>query len=192
MLVGIDFGAKLAGTTAIAFIEKDNIGVLQTQKKQDADIFLLNWLQTHKPAIIGIDAPLSLPQIYVNSSVEADFFYRKADKLLGAMSPLFLGGLTARAMQLKYQVLQIYQPIFLEVYPAALAQKWTLYEKGYRKEISQIHIVAQIIQKEIPFLLPSLQNWHQIDAILAFCTTFRYQNGLAEGFGEAQEGIVWV
>lgn len=193
MIVGIDFGAKLAGTTAIAFLENHQVSVLQTQKRQDADMFLLQWIAKLQPTIIGIDAPLSLPAIYSNTSTETDFFYRKADKLLGAMSPLFLGGLTARAMQLKFQILQKYPTInILEVYPAALAQRWKLYELNYKKDLQAVKPVLEHIQKELLFTLPNLPNWHQVDAVLALCTAWRYQQNLAESFGEAKEGEIWV
>ncbi len=192
MLAGLDFGAKLAGTTAIAWVENNRISVLQIPKKQDADAFLQKWIESHTPQIISIDAPLSLPKIYSSSEKEPDFFYRKADKLLNAMSPLFLGGLTARAMQLKFQILQKYTPTILEAYPAALARKWKLYELNYKKDLSAIQPISERIQEQLPFVLPILQNWHQIDAVLAFCTAFRYQQGLAECFGNAQEGLIWV
>lgn len=192
MLVGLDFGAKLAGTTAIAFLENHQVSVLQTQKRQDADMFLLQWIAKLQPTIIGIDAPLSLPAIYSNTSTETDFFYRKADKLLGAMSPLFLGGLTARAMQLKFQIFQQYTPIVLEVYPAVLAQKWKLYELNYKQDLQAIKQVSERIQQELPFALPVLESWHQVDAVLAFCSAFRYQQGVAECFGNPQEGLIWI
>ncbi|WP_448528497.1 hypothetical protein [Raineya sp.] len=192
MLVGLDFGAKLAGTTAIAWVENNHISVLQTQKKQDADIFLQKWIAKHTPQIIAIDAPLSLPKIYSDTEAEPDFFYRKADKILKAMSPLFLGGLTARAMQLKFQIFQQYTPIVLEVYPAVLAQKWKLYELNYKQDLQAIKQVSERIQQELPFALPVLESWHQVDAVLAFCSAFRYQQGVAECFGNPQEGLIWI
>lgn len=193
MLVGIDFGAKLAGSSVVAFIENGTVCFMQVPKKQDTDLFLKKWLINHKPAIIAIDAPLSLPKAYCcGENVSKDFFFRKSDKILGAMSPMFLGGLTARAIQLKFNILQIYPTCFIEVYPTALAKKWHLQELGYKKHISSIAKVNARIQELMRLALPPLSNWHQVDAILALCSAIRYQNNQAESFGEATEGLIWV
>ncbi len=99
--VGIDYGAKLAGTTAISFVENNQIKTVQSVRKQNADTFCLDWISRLKPDFIMIDAPLSLPLAYFGKG--DDYFYRQADRELKAMSPLFLGGLTARAMRLANQ-----------------------------------------------------------------------------------------
>ena len=116
MLVGIDYGSKLAGTTVLAYTEGEEIKILQSQKKQDADQFILNFLKISSPELVGIDAPLSLPGAF--RALNNEFFYREADKELNAMSPMFLGGLTARAMKLSASI-----PIrMVEVYLGALAR----------------------------------------------------------------------
>lgn len=188
-LAGIDYGAKLAGTTVIAFIEKRQIVWQQSQTQQDADAFIRNFVKEKKPQTIGIDAPLSLPKVYKEDTGE-DYFYRASDKMLGAMSPMFLGGLTARAMQLRASL----QPIeMIEVYPSALAKKWQLERFHYKKSLSLIAQAGKAIEEQIGYKLAQKpENWHQFDAILAFASTLRYLRKQAEGFGNEQEGIIWV
>jgi predicted nuclease with RNAse H fold len=98
-IVGIDYGAKLAGTTVAAWNENGSLHWKCSGKKQDADKWLEEKLLQLRPDLIFMDAPLSLPGVY--SGQGTDYFYREGDRALGAMSPMFLGGLTARAMQLK-------------------------------------------------------------------------------------------
>lgn len=192
LFVGIDYGAKLAGTTAIALLEKQKIVIFQSSKKQDADAFVKNFANERKPQLIALDAPLSLPKIYKNEEKGGDYFYREADKLLGAMSPMFLGGLTARAMQLAAYCRQIQIPV-IEVYPAVLAKKWNLEQFQYKKSLSLIHQACKAIEEKIGYQLAQKpENWHQFDAVLALATALRYYYQQAERFGNESEGIIWV
>src|SRR5215212_2962102 len=102
-LAGVDYGSKLAGTTAIAVLEGNTITVHQSLKKQDADLFLTGLLKKYRPSVVGFDAPLSLPGVYRGMKDKNDYFYRTADRELTCMSPMFLGGLTARAIKLTTQ-----------------------------------------------------------------------------------------
>lgn len=192
LVVGIDYGAKLAGTTAIAFVEKEKIILRQSKSKQDADAFLQDFTEEKKVQLIGLDAPLSLPKIYKNEEKNGDYFYREADKALGAMSPMFLGGLTARAMQLASYLKQKKIEV-IEVYPAVLAKKLHLEQFHYKKSLSLIYQATKKIEEHIGYkLLQKPENWHQFDAILALATALAYQNQKAESFGNANEGLIWV
>jgi len=191
-IIGVDYGAKLAGTTAIALVEKQKIIFFQSSKKQDADIFIKDFLDKNKVSLLGLDAPLSLPKIYRDETQGNDYFYREADKLLGAMSPMFLGGLTARAMQIAAYCKQMEIQI-IEVYPAALAKKWNLEQFQYKKSLSLIHQACKAIEEKIGYKLAQKpENWHQFDAVLALATALRYYYQQAERFGNESEGIIWV
>lgn len=191
-VAGVDYGAKWAGTTAIAFIERQKILCLQSTSKQDADAFIQAFVKEKAIQLVGLDAPLSLPKVYKNEEKEGDYFYREADKELGAMSPMFLGGLTARAMQLqaylKKNAIQV-----IEVYPAALAKKLSLGQFHYKKSLSLVCQATKIIQEYVGYQIHSKpENWHQFDAILALASTLAYQNQKAQYFGKANEGLIWV
>jgi predicted nuclease with RNAse H fold len=147
-----------------------------------------------KPIYVFIDAPLSLPGVYSRMADYSDYFFRKADKQLQAMSPMFLGGLTARAMKLKNQLaaqqIQVY-----ETYPAAQAAGMGLVEMGYKKQISHLPAVVHIISQHLlPFIPDSntLTSWHQVDALLALLGAVRFMNGEHQVFGDAGEGLIIV
>ncbi len=193
-LVGIDYGSKLAGTTVIMCLQKDEISFWQSAKKRDADAFILAQLKALGEAQIFVDAPLSLPLVYTDEDNYDDYFYRQADRALKGMSPMFLGGLTARAMRLK-SILEKEGWQVREVYPAALARMLDLPLLNYKKE--KIHIKA--VQNQLAQLFPNwniaqldFQNWHQIDALLALISGWRFQKNQHECYGDEREGQILI
>lgn len=195
MHFGIDYGSKLAGTTAICFEKSKQLYVLQSIKKKDADTFVRQQINDLKPTHVFLDAPLSLPQIYVQPNKDnttPDFFFRSCDKSLRAMSPMFLGGLTARAMKLSYQYLNS-NVLFFETYPSFLVK--TLFPETiiYKKKTVEIKSFIELLQPSLPFQLGTLPtNWHQVDAILAWLSGHRFLQGIAQQVGEKSEGIIIV
>ena len=191
-LIGIDYGSKLAGTTVICFVENEQLKLKQSQKKQDADQFLLSEITFLNPEFIFLDAPLSLPGVYRNLEGYSDYFYRQSDKDLKAMSPMFLGGLTARAMRLQAQLKEKNYSVF-ETYPGYLAQMLSLKEIGYKKEKENIPLVLEQFSNQLPYNLAEIpKNWHQFDAILAFYSGYRYLAGKSESYGRIEEGVIIV
>ena len=193
MIAGIDYGSKLAGTTAICYGDrKDSIQIYLVEKKQDADQFILDFLSSHQVKIIGIDAPLSLPSGVLGEN--GDYFYRNCDKSLGAMSPMFIGGLTARAMKLKNEIKTKYGYEIIEVYPKAVvkhvldANMSLHYKKNddySKEEFNNLLINSYQLHAD---LNPS--NWHQIDSILAWYSTFRYTRLQHLSFGDKYGQII--
>lgn len=194
--IGIDYGSKLAGTTVCCQFNGNKFELFQSAKNQDADQFLLA-LCTQHSAPLYIDAPLSLPGVYRNLPGYSDYFYREADKSTKAMSPLFLGGLTARAMQLQAK-LSAYTHC-TEVYPAALARSMRLDVLGYKKAneniaICQKHLVQQFdFTSDLQMAASALNcsNWHQLDAFLAWCIGWKVEHGLAKQAGTQVEGLIY-
>ena len=193
-LIGIDYGSKLSGNTVIAYVSQGRLCVEQVAPKKDADQFLIKWIETHRPGKVFIDAPLSLPGVFTKPEKYTDYFYRRADRELKAMSPMFLGGLTARAMKLQSQWSAL--PIdFVETYPGYLARKILFpEEKSYKKERDKIPAFVQKLALLLPFPLarPQIPNWHQVDALLAFFSAWRAQEGKAQCFGDPEEGLIVV
>lgn len=191
-LAGIDFGAKKAGTTAIAVLENEVVVVEQCSKKDDADRWLMEKVEQYQPSIIAIDAPLSLPKIYSDQSVEGDYFYRKCDRSLKAMSPMFLGGLTARAIKLnrlwKRKGINV-----IETYPGHLAQRFDKSNLRYKKDKKHIKYICDQVNLFHNWSLKTpLDSWHQTDALLALSGVYRYSKGLTESYGTADEGLIYV
>lgn len=185
MHIALDYGSKLAGTTAVCFEKNKRLHLLQSAKKQDADEWLRRLIAEKKPDAVYIDAPLSLPGIYRGEG--CDYFYRAADRALGAMSPMFLGGLTARAMQLRAGFPEL---PFYEIYPAQLVRTLFPGTFFYKKDLPTFF---EKLAERLPFSFENEPaNWHQADAALAWLSGWRHGNGEALAFGEAGEGVIWV
>jgi predicted nuclease with RNAse H fold len=182
---GIDYGAKLAGTTAICFAKNGHLHLAQSAKKQDADAWLRRLVAEQKPSAVFMDAPLSLPGVYFGTG--ENFHYRQCDQLLGAMSPMFLGGLTARAMQVRAGFLET---PFYEIYPAQLVRTLLPDQPFYKNDLPSF--LEKLAEKlPLPFAKQP-ENWHQVDAALAWLTGWRHGQGEALKFGEEIEGLIWV
>ena len=191
--VGIDFGSKLAGTTVIAFAKKEQIHFLQSKKKQDADQMISTFLEKEKPNRVFIDAPLSLPKVYRKPTDIDDFFYREADRDLKAMSPMFLGGLTARAMRLVAQNQKLIEVEFFEAYPGFLAKCLHLSKLEYKKEAQYLKPLTDQITDYYDLTLAKMPaNWHQFDALLAYISGLRYRQGQHLTFGDPDEGLIII
>ncbi len=192
-IAGIDYGSRLAGTTVIAFLNEENaIEFAVSKKNKDADRFILDWVVEYQPTHIFLDAPLSLPGIYSNLTGYQDFFYRQADQVLKAMSPMFLGGLTARAMQLKTRLSKQNIQTF-EVYPGYLAKVLELDRTLYKKQKEHIPLIATTLSRSLDLPLASLpSDWHHVDALLALLSGIRYSRGQHLTFGNSQEGLIIV
>ena len=192
LLTGIDYGNKMAGTTVIAALLEDGVRFFQSEQKKDADRFILDWVGLYRPTSIFLDAPLSLPKVYRDPSAGENYFYREADRLLNAMSPMFLGGLTARAMQLRAR-LEAFPVQVFEVYPRRLAQEMSLTEIGYKKAPGYLDPCLQQLLAQAPLLVATPPaTWHHFDALLALTTGWRYQNNLHRSFGDPAEGVIIV
>lgn len=183
---GVDFGAKLAGTTVIASInEKHEVQFTQSERKRDADRFLREEVQRQGPQMIFIDAPLSLPLACreTHPHEPGDFFYRACDREIKAMSPLFLGGLTARAMNFASHCAQDRISV-RETYPAGLARLMNWPDRP-------LQIVADWLQSEFRINLSvAPANPHQFDALLALISGLRFSSGVATTLGDEKEGLV--
>ena len=183
--LAIDFGAKLAGTTAVCFSKNCQLQLQQSAKKQDADAWLHQIIAEQNPSTIFMDAPLSLPGVYRGEG--GNFHYRKCDQLLNAMSPMFLGGLTARAMQVRAAFPLI---PFFEIYPAQLVLTVFSGDVFYKKDLP-LFLEKLVEMLPLPFAKQP-ENWHQVDAALAWLTGLRHGRGEALAFGEEAEGWIWV
>jgi predicted nuclease with RNAse H fold len=192
-IAGVDFGSKLAGTTVVASPLFAPL-FMRSRKGEDADVFLMEALLDKGIRTVFLDAPLSLPGVYTALSGRSDYHYREGDRVLGAMSPMFLGGLTARAMRLS-AVLGDAGMVVLETYPAEQARRLGLHQMGYKKPMAKPSDLA-------PHLLPLLgsceitpaeiMTWHDFDALLALLAGVRWSDGKADFVGDPAEGGIWI
>lgn len=191
MHIGIDFGSKLAGTTALCIGEAgEQLQVSSSEKGQDADLFLMAALEGKAPATLCIDAPLSLPLAYRQPNENSDFFYRKADRQAKAMSPLFLGGLTARACRLAQQWTKQGFVVF-EGYPGGFIK--TLNQApAYKTTKSDLPAFRAFLESRLEQTIPELKSWHEADAVLAWWIACRIDRQIAQPIGDPNEGLIWI
>lgn len=188
MFLGIDFGAKMAGTTSICYLHNNTLYLEQSLKKSNADLLIQKLIRKLSPSSIFIDAPLSLPAVYFGRG--DDYFFRKCDKEVEAMSPMFLGGLAARAIKLKDSFPQIN---FFEAYPGLNAKLNFPEIITYYKSKNNLDNYLSTFLKKLPYPVEfNPENWHQVDSILAWLTGFRHTNNQAFSYGDKDEGIIWV
>lgn len=181
--IGVDFGAKMAGTTAICYEEDSTLSIIQSQKKKDADKFLTEFIESYKPKKVFIDAPLSLPGVYTEPGKYNDYFYRKCDREAGAMSPMFIGGLTARAIKLRDTFPNI---DFFETYPKLTSIR--LFGNNYKK--FNIEELIKKIEESGIAIGTNINNFHQIDSILAWIAGNDYLKGIHNIIGN-DEGKIY-
>ena len=194
ILFGIDYGEKYSGTTIICHNYSGQVRFLESDKKSDADSFILSEVIHLHPSMIFINAPLSLPGIYWLKNGYRDHFYRQCDREAEARSPMDEGALTARAMKLKAELKSTGCKVF-ETQPAMLAGIMELKKAGYH-EMSIGHlerfIGALTAKVEIDFDRKFVRSWHHADALLVFLSGMRYINKEHKVYGKKKEGLIIV
>ncbi len=184
--IGIDFGARNAGTTVVCHQRNGIFHFQRSAKDADGDAWLETTIETLRPGAIYIDAPLSLPGVYQGRG--DDYFFRAADHQARGMSPMFLGGLTARAMRLAAGWRQMGITVH-EAYPAALIRHaWESLDVEPRKAIprSKLRIMAGMVA--VP--TPETHDRHEADAWLCWVIGHRHQRGESIIHGNAEEGVI--
>lgn len=195
IVFGIDYGSKLSGNTVIAILKDTQIFFMDIDPKVDADKFILNAVDHFQPELVFIDAPLSLPGVYRQISDCTDFHFRTADRETKAMSPMFLGGLAARAMELK-QRLEDQNIEVKETYPRLMANRFDLKSIGYKTNKNALKECALQIKKclkePLRFTSSEVRTWHHLDALLALMSALSYKCGDFTTYGDPREGLIYV
>jgi predicted nuclease with RNAse H fold len=172
IICGVDFGSQRSGNTVVALNTGVEITLHRPEKGEETDPWIVKLLTDLKPALVAIDAPLSLPRIYLATKTFSDYqhndyFYRACDRELQAMSPMFLGGLTARAIRLK-DILTRMNVEVIETYP------------------------KKIRASGIKVNLNKAQDSHEEDALFCLALAELYQKKNARSVGSADEGMIWL
>ena len=194
-LFGIDYGSKLTGNTVIAIFRDWEILFLDVDKGVDADDFIINASEHFQPKSVFIDAPLSLPGVYRNIENCNNYHFRQADLDLKAMSPMFLGGLAARAIELKAKLEEMNIEVF-ETYPRIMAQRLNLKVRGYKGSVLGLkdcrQEVASRFNSQIEIDIQDIQTWHHLDALLALMSALNHQQGQGDVYGFKEEGQIYI
>mgnify|MGYP003649397423 FL=1 len=195
MIIGIDFGAKMAGTTVIArMYDHNKVDFFASAKNQDADKFIKDFIESNEDIWLAyLDAPLSLPKVYSQGGSDGNYFYREADQATGAMSPMFLGGLTARAMKLSVELTKLGVKV-VETYPSKLAEVLKLKDKNYKKDRHQIAALCEELKEVSGFMFDNeqVETWHHFDSLLCLYSAKRHEIQASMVFGNIEEGTITV
>ncbi|MBK9276123.1 MAG: DUF429 domain-containing protein [Flavobacteriales bacterium] len=184
--IGIDFGARTAGNTVICLRERGLFRFERTPRGDDGDAWLQRRVAELTPAAVYIDAPLSLPGAYFGRG--DDHFFRHADRQAGGMSPMFLGGLTARAIRLAGQWRTSGIAVH-EAYPAALVRhSWEFLHIRSGRAIPRHKLRLMAGMCMLP--PPEPHDRHEADAWLCWVIGHRHRRGEALHFGQPDEGLI--
>jgi predicted nuclease with RNAse H fold len=192
-IVGINYGCKYSGTTVICHNTFHEVRFILSPKNSDADEFLLNEIIHIDPDIVLINAPLSLPGVYRHLGGCIDYFFRKCDSEMKASSPMFTGGITARAIGLKRQLNSFGYQVY-ETYPRKMVEVLSLPVHIYRQKIADLDSMLDIFMTRASIALNKrlITTWHHFDSLLAFISGLRYMTRQNEVFGKEDEGLVYV
>lgn len=186
--IGVDYGSKLAGTTVIAYLENDKLHCITSEKKKDADSWLISEVETLNPSHIFLDAPLSLPGAFFGHT--KNYFYRECDVQTKAMSPMFLGGLTARAIKLKDTLSERH---FFETYPAYLVKNILKLTESYQKRKAYNGQFDKVFGKlSGKKLFKKFNTWHEVDAAMCWLSGQRYFREEVITIGDESEGLIYI
>ena len=192
---GIDYGSKYTGNTVIAVLQGEDIMFMQVDKKVDADNFIFNATQHFKPQWVFLDAPLSFPGVYTNTGANTNYHFRLADLECKAMSPMFLGGIAARAIELKHRLEETGTKVF-ETYPRIMAKRLNLPEMGYKKSRGNLNIcIAETVARfrdNLHINPKDITTWHHLDALLALMSAMAHEQQKCTAYGDPNEGQIFV
>lgn len=193
VIAGIDFGSKTSGFTCAAILVGSKVHLHQAEKNKDADKWLMSLFEEYQCNVIGIDAPLSIPGALKGLDGFSNYHYRVADIEAKAMSPMFLGGLTARAIELKDQIEKMYFSKVIEVYPKLAAQNLKLQMTHYKKDRNYLEECLAIVTETVQwsFDQSEITNWHQFDALLALISTEKFTRNTCSSIGNKAEGLIY-
>ena len=193
VIAGVDYGSKTSGFTCVAFLVDDTVQLHQAAKNKDADQWLKGLFEKYQPLLVGIDAPLSLPGALNGLKGFSNYHFRSADIKSRAMSPMFLGGLTARAIELGHWVQKSISSNAIEVYPKLAAEGIRLDMKRYKKDKTYLLEADALLSNHVSWSMDELElsNWHQFDALLALYSAERFHQDRASCFGEKEEGFIY-
>lgn len=188
---GVDLAGRIDEATGVAALTDKAELVFVNQVKPD--VAIRNYIDYHRPCLVAIDAPLTIP-----SGRYGTYASRKCDRdlaLLGipAFATSMLAQLTFRAITIAKSLEPRYPVI--EVYPHATKARLGLSHKDKKvKEISREVIQTRLSRfvKNLPRTSKIVLSDHELDAILAAYTALLHGNGLTQPIGDPQEGLIYV
>ncbi len=186
-VMGIDLAGSDRRNTGICIIDEDLVKIACTRRTDDE---ILELFGEHAPALIAIDAPLSLPEGRTHIDEKNDKHFRECDLMLRKLGikffPITLGPmrmLTKRGFKLKNE-LEKRGAIAVEAYPGANYDVWGVKRKDKGE------ITAKF--SELGFKLDE-QDYSQdeLDAVCCAITGNLILSGKAKAL-KGRDGCIWI
>jgi predicted nuclease with RNAse H fold len=172
-LLGIDLGGRTTGKTAVSFLDTNQKEVILysreyiAEKCGKSDKEFISFIESFNADVIGIDAPLSLPDFK-----SENYLYRNCDKKLKALSPMTLGEITARAIYIKEN---LSCPNVFEVYPKTLMELHKINHKGYKRDQNLQNFIWKYLNDNYELKFPEIEmNEDNLDCIMAVLILYHF------------------
>ncbi len=189
-ILGIDLAGSPRRATGLCLLHQ-NMKCRTWIAYRDDDI--LQAVEEHKPNLVAVDAPLSLPKGRKSLDERSNIHFRVCDLELRRRGikffPITLGPmrmLTARGMRIKEEIKKRGAEV-IEVFPGATQDILGLPRKH--------HNLKQLIQKLRRLGLRCLSNkatGDEVDAATCALTGLLYLRGFTEAVGDLSEGVIII
>jgi hypothetical protein len=180
IIIGIDLAGVPKNPTGLALWKNKMISTHHLYENQE----ILEQLTKIKPALIAIDAPLSLPKKGIMRKSDKEM-YRRGYKVFPPRFPS-MEKLALRAKEITQQIKKEELHI-IEVHPTSTRKALKMPAKNW-KEIEDIFIELGIIGDLKTHVLTS----HEVDAVTAALTGCLHLQGKTELIGNEEEGCIVV
>lgn len=178
-ILGIDLGGISAAKTAISVWRAGHISLVRASEvhrqslahPQGIEQGLIELIEGFAPDLVGIDAPLSLPDVTTQH-----YYSRPADIEVGAQSPFRLG--LPRALYLHHLWQQRNQVHWVEVYPRSVLRYLGLPETKYKTDTARLAtVVATVLDRYAWALDAADYTADEVDSLLALVAAWHYAEG---------------
>lgn len=187
MLAGIDLSASYGKPSSCAVFENGEISLISFQTNNE----IADWANSHKPDLIGLDAPLSIPQ-----GLNGKFGSRECERnLLKEGVPVLmtslLAPLTFRAIHL-VKLLSESGIRTIEVYPFSLRKRFDIVPE-LKKESEFTRLRSRFLEVFPYKINPEfIKEHHDVDALLALWMTRLVFENTFKAVGNPDEGLIYL
>jgi len=180
VIIGIDLAGKPENPTGWALWRNRRVKTSLVYRNND----ILKGIARSKPAIIAIDAPLSLPKSGILRKVDKEMIargYRVFPPILQAMRKL-----TVRAIEINKLIADKgYRAI--EVHPTSTRKALNMPSKDWGK----IQAILKSIGVEGDLKVRTLTP-HEVDAVTAALTAYLHMQSQTKALGDDEEGYIII
>ncbi|MGE5174228.1 MAG: DUF429 domain-containing protein [Betaproteobacteria bacterium] len=189
-VVGVDLAGSPRRNTGICLLKNMTVSSFSTVHSDEE---ILAFIETARPSLVAIDAPLSLPPGRVSMENRTGEHFRRCDRELLKRGirffPITLGpmrSLTVRGIRLKELLMQRGYDV-IEIYPGAAQDIW----KITRKQGGISHLRRGLEKLGLKGLARNM-NGDELDAVTGALVGRLYLKGQAEVLGNFSEGAIVI